>query len=289
MLKLSSVLIVILAITFGFLYFADINGEINAEKMLYKGLKSYRKLQVNPEVAPAGMINRIEDIFGEVIDRYPESETAKTSRIKLLEIYFNHKKYDKAIALAEELIKKHPEDPVLLSRIQFIKIAAFELSENVDAALSELEILKQQYPDTPLGVQAPLYKALHFEKNKQINEATKAYREAAAYYENMAQERAGTIGGYVANLLLMQTHIKLKNYSEAGSLIEKIMEEYKAPQTIIQQLPYIEFVFVKKLNKPEKAIELYEDVKEMFDNEKMEKFLDGKIKEIKGGDKEVNN
>jgi hypothetical protein len=46
----------------------------------------------------------------------------------------------------------------------------------------------------------------------------------------------------------------------------------------MQHLPNVDFIFVRKLNKPQKAIEIFKSVREKVSDEKFIKMLDDRIK-----------
>ncbi len=272
--------IIVLVIVFVTLSLLDARSEYTAEKLLYKASRIYKEIALNPDVAPPRMLASVERGLRKVVTRFPDGKTAKTAHVKLVEIYFTHKEYDKAIPVADEILKKYKDDIATSSKAQFIKAACYEMKNEWDNALAELTILKEKYLNTALGLQVPFYIASYYRKKDNPQEAKKAFQEAAVFYKGLKENNKGTMLGYASSTILLQVYMYLEQYEDAGNLVEDIITDYPGPMTMMQQLPYAEMIFVKILNRPQRAIKIYNLVKEKTQNEKMKQLLGAKIKQL---------
>ncbi len=254
--------------------------EYAAEKLFYRAMMTHKKIVINPDVVPPKMVASVEKNLKAILERYPESRTAKAVPIALAEFYVMNKKYDKAIAALDMLIKAKDQDASLLSKAYFFKGAIYERQDQWDKALEEYKILRDEYTDTSLGLQVPLYIGRYYTKKSKEAEADKAYREAAVFYEKLEKDNEGKILGYVASSMLREAYINLGDYEQAGKIVEDTISDYPSQVTFVQQLPYVELIFVNKLKRPEKAIEIYKNVQEKTQDDKIKEILQDKISEL---------
>ena len=64
------------------------------------------------------------------------------------------------------------------------------------------------------------------------------------------------------------------------SLSKKEYNKYGSGKALLQLLPQVENIFVKKLKQPERAIAIYKNVMEKTKNEKLKKVLEKKIYQL---------
>jgi outer membrane protein assembly factor BamD (BamD/ComL family) len=113
-------------------------------------------------------------------------------------------------------------------------------------------------------------------------DANNAYSDAAAYYEKIESQNRGKMLGYAASTLMFQAYMNLKNHEKAGTIVEDIIRNYPSGMAFMQFLPYVEMIFVKTLNRPEKAIEIFEEVRKKVRDKELIKILQKKIDELRG-------
>jgi len=252
-------LILILIVVYIILSILGSGGEYAAEKLFYRGMKANEKIVINPDVAPPKLLAYVEETFQKVLRKYPNSDTAKSARMALAEFYAMRKKYDKAIMTLDEIINTE-KDVYILSKAHFFKGNIYEKQDVWDKALKEYTILRDEYTNTPLGLQMPLYIEKYYTAKSKEAEANKAYSEAVLFYEKLEKENRGKMLGYAALTMLRETYIVRGEHEQAGSVIENAINDYPTLLTFAQQLPYVELIFVNVLKRPEKAIEIYKNV-----------------------------
>lgn len=252
-----SVLLIVCAVFF----IRGSNVEYKAKKLLYRAVK-------------AGNEEKIK----EVMEKYPNTAVAKTAHLALGEFYLNNNKYDEALKIANDLINKYQGDRAMLSQARFLKGNVYESQGQWDKAMAEYNKLRDNYTDTPIGIRVPIYIGDHFKGIGRFEESVKAYSEATNYYENLEDKNRGNALGYAAAVCLIDSYINLNNYEIAGKYLEDTVKNYPSDTTYMELLPKVEAIYVKKLQKPEKAIEIYENMKNQAKDAKLKDFLERKIK-----------
>lgn len=263
--KISLIFVSVLVIlVIGYVTFSIIRGsnvEYKAKRLLARAVKT-------------GAVDKIR----EVIEKYPNTEAGKTANVALGEFYLNNNKYDEALKTANDLIDKYRSDRVMLSQARFLRANVYENQGQWDKAMAEYKILRENYTDTPIGIRIPIYIGDNFKRMGRFEESVKAYSDASTYYENLEDKNRGNPLGYTAAVCLVDSYLRLNNYEIAGKYMEDAIKNYPSDQTYIQFLPKIEEIYVKKLQKPEKAMEIYESMKNQTKDAKLKDFLDKKIK-----------
>jgi tetratricopeptide (TPR) repeat protein len=278
--RLIIVFIAILVMVFMVFTLLDRASDYTAEKLFYRAIKTFKTIAANPDVAPPRMVKTVEGELQIIIHQYPESPMAKSASMKLVELYYNDKQYDKALAALDQIIEKYPEDVQLVTRSLFTKASIYERQDRWDEALNVLKRLKEEYIDTPIGLQVPLYIATYYRTKGTKEEATRTFDEAVLFYNEMKGKNAGTTMGYASAAILVQVYLNFEKFDTAGKLVDEIITTYPTTTTLMQQLPYVDLIFVKILKRPENAISIYRKVIEQTSNEKVKEVLEKAIQAL---------
>ncbi len=279
--KVITILIVILVLVFALLAFLGRDVERSAEKLFYKAMKARQQISENPDVAPPAIVNDVESNLKSIIERYPESDTAKNARMTLVEFYIEREKYKEALPLIDEIVKREKENAAALSKAIFYRGLCLERQGKWTLALIEYTRLQNEYKDTPVGLQIPLYIGNYYSQEGRYAEANTAYEQALVFYSNLTKEYEGKNLGYMAMTLLRETYVKLERYTKAGEVIQDIIDTYPAEQTFIQQLPHIELVYVTELKQPGKAVEIFKNILSKTKDVRIIQALQNKIAALK--------
>lgn len=278
--KIIIILIAILAGLYIALSIAGSDKEYAAEKLFYQAMKMSERIAANPDVAPPKLLDDVENNLKKLLRKYPDTEVAKTADIKMAEFYIANKKYDAALKQSDIVIKKYEKNHGMLSMAYFLKGLAYEKQDKWPDALKEYHVVRDKYHDTQLGMQIPIYIASSYSQKGREAQAQEAYGDAARFYENIRKENSGKALGYMASLFLIQTYIKSDNYESAGRVVEETLDKYYSQMALAQLLPLIEHIIVTKLNRPEKAVEIYKTTIEKSKDEKLKKVLQKRIDEL---------
>lgn len=281
-------LIIILIVTLGAVYIllsiVSPKGEYAAERLFYKATKKYEKVKINPDVAPPGLVRSVEKDLENLIERYPNTRPGKLAHITLSEIYSSTKKYDSAIKTLDKFISTEDKEIALLSRAHFLKALIYQMDNKWNKALDEFNLLKEKYYNTPLGLQVPLYIAQYYKNNEKPLKAAEEFNNAAIFYKDLEEKNRGNMLGYSSASFLIQAYMNQEKYLEAGKMVEETITNYPTAMVLIQQLPYVELIYVKTLNMPDKARDIYKDILEKTNDAKLKEFLENKISELEKKD-----
>jgi tetratricopeptide (TPR) repeat protein len=279
--NLILILISVLMAAFGLLAISTSGYEYAAEKLFYRAMRINKKIALNPDVAPPAMLASLENSLQRLLKSYPESNIARTARLSLAEVYFSNKKYQPALSVLDEVILKQGRDKITLSQAQFLKGRIYEEQNQWDKALKEYVILRDKYTETPLGVQVPLYIGSYYASIKAFTKAREAFNQALLFYEKLERENKGRMLGYASANMLMAAHMELGQYEQAGRVLEETINDYPHNMlTLAQDAVNIDLIFVQKLNNPEKAIEIYNNIKAKLADKRLIEALDRKIEAL---------
>ena len=281
--KTIFLLISVLIIVYIILSILSLGGEYAAEKLLHRAVKINERIAANPDVVPPALFMAVERNLEGIIKRFPNTKTAKAARLALAEFYVTHKKFDGALLVLDGIINSNVEDRVMLSKAHFLKGNVYEKQNQWSKALVEYKTLRDEYKETSLGLQAPIYIGNYYRSNGRDAEAAKTYNEAVIFYEKLERQNRGKTLGYLASNFLMQSYVNLRKYEEAGKVIENAIDNYPSKLTYLQHAPNVETIFVKILKNPQKAIKIYEKIKEKTDDDKFKEFLEKKINALSSG------
>lgn len=276
---LLALFIILLAVYLG-LSFLSPDDEYKAEKMLYKASKAHNKIMINPDVALPAMVSEVEDDLLDLIEKFPYTNATKSGYMKLAEVYISDKKYDGAIEVLDKILTKYKEDVATLVKTHFLKALVYDKQGEWGKAYLEFKILSDEFQTTLLGLQAPIYIARHYVNSGNRGKAQEEYNSAVEHYEKLRDQYKGMLMGYAAANFAIQSYIYLEKFEEAGRIIEDNINDYPSMMVFQQQIPHIENIIIKKLNRPEKAIKLYKIMIETTDDQRMEEFLHDKISNL---------
>jgi len=246
---LLTLFIILLAVYLG-LSFLSPDDEYKAEKMLYKVSRVYNKIKANPDVMPPIMVSNVEEDLLDLIKKFPHANATKSGYMKLVEVYVADKRYGDALEVLDKILTKYEEDVAILGKTHFLKALVHDKQGEWGKAYLEFKILKDEFPTTLLGLQAPIY---------------------------IAHQHKGMLTGYVAANFAIQSYAYLEKFEEASRVIEDNITDYPSTMTFQQQIPFIENIIIKKLNRPKKAVKLYRRMIETVDDQRMKEFLHDEI------------
>jgi tetratricopeptide (TPR) repeat protein len=267
-------------VVFGVLNIISSGYDYAAERLFYQAMKTYSKIAANPDASIPKMQIYVEKRLQKILTKYPKAEIAKEAHLTLAEFYITNKKYVQALSVLYDIFNSYSDDKIILSRAQFLKGSAYEKSNQWDKALREYRILRDRYTDSHLALRVPLYIGDYYRRNKMYAQANKAYQESVLYYKNLEKEERGQIPGYASANLLMYAYMELGQYEQAGKVVEDIINHYPKLLIFSHQLANIELIFIQQLRQPEKALEIYKNIRAKTDNCELKKELEQRIKAI---------
>jgi outer membrane protein assembly factor BamD (BamD/ComL family) len=277
--KVIVFIIVVLVVLYGTLSLANIGSEFTAEKLLYTTLRAYYTMPPMGDDSMMGEQAEIKDSLRKIITRFPKSMSARHAYVNLATLCLETENYDEALSVADDILRQYKLNAYLSAEAHLLKAASYEKKGNLDKAVEEFKILHRDYTETRSGLRAPLYIAQFYERQNKHAEADEAYDAAIVFFEATEQKHRGRMLGYLASLYLIQTYMSIDFHGAAGQVVEDIIENY--PESVLaEQLPYVELIYVKMLNSPEKAITLYERIANKTKHARLRDFVRKKIQEL---------
>ncbi len=275
-------LVVVIALTGAVFWFFGRDDAYRAEKILYRTNKTYDKILLNPDATPPSMVQKTVSDLERVVEEHPETEAARLARMKLVEIYMTSKKYAAALLLFDDIVAaEETKSRERATRALYMKGIAYEKMGNWVMALNVFEKLREEFPDTMIGLQVPLYIANHYRLNQETAKAQEAFGEAEEFYNNTYEANEGTTRGFIALSMLLELYGKFRLYEKAGETIKRIIVAYPMDTAYAHVLPFIDTIYMKRLNEPNRALDMYEIIGEKTGDEKLKRFIHGKISELK--------
>lgn len=278
--KIILILVAILVGLYIILAILGSRGEYAAEKLYYQASRAAEKIAVNPDVVPPKSIDYIENKMKTLLRKFPATETARAVDIKLAEFYISLKKYDSAIAQLDAVIEKHAKNKTVLSMAYFLKGLAYERQDKWADALKQYEIVRDNYTETQVGLQVPVYIGNYYMAKGREADARQAYGEAIQFYTKLEKDNSGKPLGYMAALYVIQAYMRADNFEAAAVEVEKDLDKYYSPMTLVHLLPLVENIIVVKLNDPEKAIAIYRSILARSKDQKLNSALEKRIKQL---------
>ena len=279
--KTIFILILILAVVYAALTIFSWGDDYGAERLLYDAVKASRKVIINPDVAPPGLVVSVANKFKKVVKKYPDAKITKRAHMALAEFYMVCKKYDESLSTLNSIIEAKYDDVPLMSKAHFFRATTFEKLDRWDSALDDYTILKDRYFTTSVGLLVPLYLGRCYARKGDTEDAVMAYKGAILFYEQLEINNRGKTLGFAASDLLRQAYMDIGKYEAAGMVVENTLYNYSIPLTFEKYLPLVETIYVQTLKRPSKAIEIYSNLIEKTENAEFKKFLQRKIDDLK--------
>lgn len=252
--RLSSfILIALLAVSI-----AGCDKQYQSERCLYKAAKLARHIIMAPDSIPPEEFNNAIKAYTIIFEKYPDSISAKRARLSIGSLYLAKKENIKALEVFNKALKLYPDDKSICIEARFSIAKSYEEMASWDRALTEYKGIMRDYPDTEIGLNLPMYIMQHYEKEKDIPGIDNAYREAIAYYKNIAEKNPRTMLGFRAQDFIIACHMKRENWQEAVNSMEKSVMDYPMVKTIPDTMRMISDISVNKLKDPNRAFEIFQ-------------------------------
>lgn len=273
------ILISILMVVFSILAMTSEGYDYAAEKLYYRAMKAYEKIAARPNTAMPKKLDYVERNLQMIISRYPKSNVVEDAHLSLAQFHLGNQSYTEALNVLYDIINTY-DNTVLLCQAHFLRGTVFEEQGQWDKALREYTILRDKYKDTPLALGMPLYIADYYKEEEDYGQAQQAFGQAVQFYTKVEKEERGTARGYASANLLIRAYMELEQYEEAGREVENTIKNYPKLLPLMQQVPNIDRIFIKKLNNIDKAIELYRSMKLKTNDHEFLGLIDEKIKAL---------
>ncbi|MBU1854026.1 MAG: tetratricopeptide repeat protein [Candidatus Omnitrophica bacterium] len=237
---------------------AGCTDQYRSERDFYRATKLSRNILINPEAIPPREFQRAVNAYKLVIERYPDTWSAKKAGVALGSLYLAKGAYREAREKFEEILGIYPADKNVAAEAKFLIGKSYENEEMWDKAILEYQELIKDYPDTVIGIGLPMYIAQYYEKGKDIIERNRIYGDVIMHYTEISEENPNTEIAFKADSFIAMCYLKIENWPQAVKSLGKLAMDYPMNENIELTLRMVEDISVSKLNSPELAVEIFD-------------------------------
>ena len=206
---------------------------------------------------------KLIEAFNLVTKKAPGTIWAARAQGMVASLYAVQQQYAKARSAFTIVIREYNQyqDLVLTARVAIAK--TYELEQQWDEAVNIYQEISDYHPWSAIGLQAPLYVASQYEKQRKPELAKGAYDKALRFYTTRIPDAPSADMAAQAKGYLAQTLEQLGRWDQAAKTLEELLQ---APQGSNRPLVLLVLgsIYQTKMQRPEKAVELYQQLVREF-------------------------
>lgn len=259
--KMSFVVWMTVVVATGCSMDSSIEEQYTAEKMLYKAGKLYQRVLINPRIARQLDYNDAIAAYRKILHRYAKVTHPVIDNIKkqcfliISELWLLQGEVKMATEVYDDFLAAYPEDNDLGSLIRFANAKSNERLFNLDKAISEYQILIDDFgtiedPSQPsLNVLSLPLKVARLERSGSngVN-GNDGYQEALAYYSNIVATHPGSPAAFVASFHLASIHGDQQQWRKEIRTLTRLVKDYPDRPEIPQILLSVGNIYLDGLN-----------------------------------------
>ncbi len=260
--KTIFILALILIIVFGVFTALDYRGEYAAERDLWKINDKFAHAAIDPGSVPDSTFESIAARYSAFVKKFPDSKLVPAAHILVGRVYLTKGDYSKARQKYEEIVNIYNDKPNIAVEALADIGRTYALEDDSEGVIQNYKRVMNEYPLTPIGMQAPLILAKFHAERGDTAIAEKAFAEASAHFSKIIKENAGTTVEFNALRSLGATYMASRKYEEAVDTFGKILigfpqRKYLNTQRVQNIVKTINTVSVVELKDYEKPISIY--------------------------------
>jgi tetratricopeptide (TPR) repeat protein len=235
----------------------------NGERLLWKAQQLSTPIAKDPGRATPEQFAKAIEAFGQVIQKAPGTVWAARAQMATGSLYSLQKQFGRAREAYALVLQNYnnQKDVVLNARVATAK--TYEQEQNWDEAVKVYNEIADYHPWSKLGLEAPIYVGVVYEKQGKPDEATKAFERAVRLYTKLVldapqPELAAQVKGY-----LTIAYNRLGQWDEAIKTLEGLASVSNGVNRPLVLLS-LGSIYQSKLGNTEKAQEAYTKLIEEF-------------------------
>ena len=257
-----------------------------AEKLVWKASKAVHAMRANPGLATDEMRERVADIYGEIIDRFPPPDDASAlsqaeldvaaiaarSRMELAEMAVQSEDTEEAVRLYDSVREGYSYDRDLAIEASIALAEVTELDGRWEDAVAVYERLMADWPPaqaqmgTPDAriLRAPIRVAAGYVSRGDEVRGRDWFDRARDYYSDRADEWPGTRTAELAMSFRAETFLMEERWGDAAAAYEELDRDYghDANRPVIWLT--LADIYANKLNRTSTARSYYLKVVESY-------------------------
>ncbi len=256
------------------------NDRYAIERSYWRALKQAGKIYTNPDATPPNELDAVVNTFRSFTEKYPNTRLAVDADFTIARLYLTKKEYDSARKQLRSIIERYTKLPSVCADAQFLIGRSYEVSEEWGRAIAEYRALLKEYTLTPRGIGTPMYLAQFYKARLQPDKMMNAYREAIAHYRELSSQHPGTVLSYNLDFLTVDCYAALKEWSNALSGLEAIVNTYSGKARIDTALFGMAAIYAKEMKLYDKAKESLERLLKEYPKSPLARPAAAMLKEI---------
>lgn len=220
------------------------------------------------------------EVYEEFVRRNPESKIVRHARFQIGRLYFIKDDFTKAREIFEEILKDYPKEIELCTNAQLAVAASYEKEGSRDKTLEAYVKLKADYPDTKAGLGVPLFIAQYYLREKRVEDAESAFREAIAGYEKLIKENLNPALSAEAQDFISLAYLNQQKWAQAIGSLKVLTDKYPDNPKASMSLFTIAAIYKKQLQEPKNAIETFQKFIQQYPGHKLASLARSEIESL---------
>ncbi|MFC1593286.1 tetratricopeptide repeat protein [Candidatus Omnitrophota bacterium] len=199
--------------------------------------------------------------YEDFIKQYPDSKITKQINFQIGNLSFKKGDIEKAETVFFQLIKDYPDEKTLCANARVFLAKCYEKKGKNEQAIAQYSKIKTDYPDIMRALSVPFFIAQNYLVNQKDNvKAEAAFGQAITEYDNIIEKETDVRRVLEAGRLLSLCYLMRQEWNQAVNALHKIVDKY--PDNAAAQVFLLDIagIYQKKLDRPEEAKKIYEEV-----------------------------
>ena len=251
-----------------------------AEKMFYKAENAKENILTNSDIASPEEFKNAEIAYREIVDMFSNQkdirketrEILRRSWLTVAQLFQLQKKHDAAIQVYKEIIEKSKSDNELCAVAQFSIARSYEQAKKLDEAIECYQNIIENYPpvlgDTLLPnygiLQTPIHVARLYRQKGSSILADNKYNDAQRYYETVVKKYPNSEIALTAENQIAISYGDQGLWENSAEVLNNIIAKYPGKKEIPNIMYNLGQIYQIQLNRPDKALEVYQRVIQEF-------------------------
>jgi TolA-binding protein len=258
------------------------NDQYAIERRYWQLQKQAEKIFKNPHASPPQELEKVVKVLNNFSQKYPKNNLAIEAEFNIARLYLVKEEYEKARTQLKSIINKYnqPKLEPIRAEATFLMGNSYEIEDKWNLALEQYRKIMQEYSTTIRGLDIPIYIAQHYKVKYQPDKMIAALQEAVGHYKALAEKYPNSPLAYRAHTLVPVCYIALKEWQNAISALNTVIEKYKDKVTQDGTLMDIALIYRNELKDKMKAKEALEKLLKDYPQSKLIKTATAILKEL---------
>lgn len=248
-----------IALVYCALILAGCSASYHGERWFWKAQHLQTSVAKDLSKATPEQFAKLIEAFQLVTTKAPETIWAARAQTMVGSLYATQKEYAKARAALALVLQEYNQyqDVVLAARIAISK--TYEVEQDWDNAIKSYQEISDYHPWSTVGLQVPLSIAAKYEQQRKPELAKSAYDRSIRFYTGLIPDAPTVELEAQAKGYLAQALERLGQWDQAAKTLEELLTAPKGanrPLTLLM----LGSIYQTKLQHPEKAVELYQQL-----------------------------